>query len=55
MKYLLPIMALPLATPALAHSGAHLHPHGAETWLTAVAVLGAAAYAGWRMYGGGRK
>ncbi len=55
MKYLLPIMALPLATPAFAHQGAHMHPHGAESWLTAVAVLGAAAYGAYRLYGGGRK
>ncbi len=40
-------LAIPLtAGPALAHGGAHLHPHGAETWLPALLValtLGGAA------------
>lgn len=29
------------ASPALAHNGAHIHPHGAETWiaLAVVAVI----------------
>ena len=34
MKYALP-MAL-LASPALAHDGAHLHPHGGEGWIAAM-------------------
>lgn len=43
MKYVLPLSFL--ATPALAHSGAHLHPHGYEPVvmgliLLAVAVIG---------------
>lgn len=37
------------AGPALAHGGAHLHPHGAENWLpvilAALTVCGAAALA----------
>ena len=28
------------ASPALAHSGAHLHPHGAGNWLTVMLALG---------------
>ncbi|WP_172684809.1 hypothetical protein [Phaeobacter sp. 11ANDIMAR09] len=40
-------LAIPItAGPALAHGGAHLHPHGAETWLPALLValtLGGAA------------
>ncbi len=37
MKYL-PV-ALFAATPALAHEGAHLHPHDGGMWLGIVAVL----------------
>ncbi|WP_299932314.1 hypothetical protein [uncultured Pelagimonas sp.] len=37
MKFL-PI-ALLAATPALAHEGAHLHPHDGGMWLGVVAVL----------------
>ncbi len=37
------------AGPALAHDGAHLHPHGSESWLplilAAVTIGGAAALA----------
>ncbi|TNJ44397.1 hypothetical protein [Phaeobacter sp. B1627] len=40
---LVPALAL-TAGPALAHGGAHVHPHGAEVWLAlalvAVVVLG---------------
>ncbi|WP_417838314.1 hypothetical protein [Tritonibacter scottomollicae] len=43
MKHL-PAMTLALmiaAGPALAHGGAHIHPHGAEVWiaLAVVAVI----------------
>lgn len=38
MKYL-PILAL-LASPAVAHQGAHVHPHDGASWL---AVLGSFA------------
>lgn len=44
MSRLAALAALALsASPALAHSGVHLHPHGAETWiaLTVVAVIAA--------------
>jgi hypothetical protein len=27
------------ASPALAHSGAHLHPHSVEGWIVGLAVL----------------
>ena len=44
MKYVLPPLAALTAFPAFAHSGAHLHPHGAESWLVvalaAVTVVG---------------
>jgi len=39
---LLPLMAF--ASPALAHSGAHIHPHEAASWLPL--VLGLTAIAG---------
>ena len=35
-----------LASPALAHSGAHLHPHDGASWLAVVAALGVLALAG---------
>lgn len=38
-RMLVPAFAL-TASPALAHSGAHLHPHGAGNWLTVVLALG---------------
>ncbi|AUQ64215.1 peptidase M23 [Phaeobacter inhibens] len=31
-------LLLLIGSPALAHSGAHVHPHGAETWLLAALV-----------------
>ena len=37
MKYVLP--AILFATPALAHPGAHVHPHGGDIWLIAALVL----------------
>ena len=40
MKYILP--AVLFATPALAHPGAHVHPHGGDIWLVAALVLVAA-------------
>ena len=44
----LTLTALTAAAPALAHDGAHLHPHEAAGWLPlvlALAATGAAAYA----------
>lgn len=38
-RMLVPAFAL-TASPALAHSGAHLHPHGAGNWLTVALGLG---------------
>lgn len=38
-RMLAPAFAL-TASPALAHSGAHLHPHGAGNWLTVALALG---------------
>ncbi|WP_162894091.1 peptidase M23 [Phaeobacter sp. LSS9] len=31
-------LLLLIGSPALAHGGAHIHPHGAETWLLAALV-----------------
>ena len=47
MKYLIAPATALLATPVLAHEGAHLHPHAADpTWLPIVAgVLGVACLA----------
>jgi hypothetical protein len=44
MKYALSSIATLTAVPAFAHSGTHLHPPGAESWLVvalaAVTVVG---------------
>ncbi len=37
MKYALPLMIL--STPALAHGGAHMHPHGSEGWIVGLALV----------------
>lgn len=39
-----------LASPALAHAGAHLHPHGIDLWIVGAiaATLALAAFAIWR-------
>jgi hypothetical protein len=36
MKYALPLLLL--ASPALAHDGAHMHPHGGEGWVLAMTL-----------------
>ncbi|MFC4667895.1 hypothetical protein ACFO5X_04960 [Seohaeicola nanhaiensis] len=38
------------ATPALAHPGAHLHPHGSGDWLAVVMGLVVIAAAGGLIY-----
>ncbi|MGY3438354.1 MULTISPECIES: hypothetical protein [unclassified Marinovum] len=43
-RMLAPVLFL-TASPALAHSGAHLHPHGAGNWLTVALALGLVAVA----------
>lgn len=40
MKPLFATFAALIAAPALAHGGAHVHPHGAEVWL-ALALISA--------------
>ena len=45
MKYAAASLAL-AATPALAHSGDHLHPHGAGNWLAICLSLVALGVAG---------
>ncbi|MCV2876855.1 peptidase M23 [Rhodobacteraceae bacterium XHP0102] len=35
------VLALIVASPAAAHEGLHLHPHGAEPWMVALGALGA--------------
>ena len=39
----IPLMLL--ASPAAAHTGAHLHPHGGGSWLAVVLALSAIALA----------
>lgn len=41
---------LPMTTAALAHPGAHTHPHGSEPWIVAmgVALIVGVALAAWR-------
>ena len=49
MKYLAFMLAILAAPAAFAHAGAHLHPHGADSWLAlvlaAVTVVGVLAVA----------
>ena len=44
MRYV-PLFAL-LAGPAVAHPGAHVHPHDGASWLTVAASLAVLAVAG---------
>ncbi len=41
MKYIPPMILL--ASPAFAHDGPHLHPHGAGNWLALAIGLGVVA------------
>ncbi len=45
----LSLAAIATASPALAHGGAHIHPHGAGTWiaLACAGVLAAVSYYIW--------
>ncbi len=43
MKYVLPLVVL--ATPAIAHDGAHLHPHSVENWVAGLGLLALAGVA----------
>ncbi|WP_299655310.1 LPXTG cell wall anchor domain-containing protein [uncultured Tateyamaria sp.] len=48
---LITLATLPLmAAPALAHSGAHAHPHGSEPWIVVMglALIVVAALVAWR-------
>lgn len=38
MKFVLPLALT--ATPALAHNGVHLHPHGSENWIAGAMLIG---------------
>ncbi|UZD91461.1 hypothetical protein [Cognatishimia activa] len=38
MKFVLPLALT--ATPALAHEGIHMHPHGSENWIAGVLLIG---------------
>ncbi len=40
-RFALTLITLVAAAPALAHGGAHLHPHEAAGWLPLVLVLAA--------------
>ncbi|WP_167740400.1 hypothetical protein [Parasedimentitalea huanghaiensis] len=44
MKTLIFLPLIAFASPALSHSGAHIHPHEASSWLPV--VLGLTAIAG---------
>ncbi len=37
MKYALPLTIL--ATPAIAHNGAHLHPHDSSLWMVGLGLI----------------
>lgn len=39
------------AGPALAHGGAHVHPHGAETWIALAIAAGIVAIAASYLWG----
>ncbi len=41
--HVLALTATLTAGPALAHGGAHIHPHGAEIWIAAAFAAGIAA------------
>lgn len=45
MRYAIPLFLL--ATPAVAHSGPHLHPHGGGAWLLIVSLLALVGGAVW--------
>ena len=45
MKHLIPALLLLAASPALAHPGTHLHPHGTGDWLAVCIGLGLIAAA----------
>ena len=40
MKFAAPLVLF--ASPALAHSGAHMHPHGVEGWVVGLAIIAVA-------------
>lgn len=42
MKFVLPLVLT--ATPALAHNGVHLHPHGSENWIAGAMLVGTCAF-----------
>jgi hypothetical protein len=44
MRYTLPLLVL--ASPATAHPGAHLHPHGVEGWMIGLGLLACGVAAG---------
>ncbi|MBY6048218.1 hypothetical protein KUV47_01545 [Vannielia litorea] len=53
MKYIAALLAT--ATPALAHSGAHLHPHEANSALPLMAALAVIVAAGFAAFLWSRK
>ncbi|SHG46471.1 hypothetical protein [Cognatishimia maritima] len=38
MKFVLPLLLT--ASPALAHTGVHMHPHGSENWIAGALLVG---------------
>ena len=43
IRSLAALIATLAASPAMAHAGPHLHPHGGEALLVALLLIGAAA------------
>ena len=46
MKYALSLTVLAAPSLALAHNGAHMHPHGSEGWLVGLAMISLATVMG---------
>lgn len=42
MKFVLPLALT--ATPALAHEGIHMHPHGSENWIAGAMLIGTCVF-----------
>ena len=51
----LSVMSMALASTAMAHPGAHVHPHDGAHWLALVSALGLIAVAGGLAFGKIRK
>lgn len=45
MKYALRFVLVAAASPAIAHPGPHMHPHGVEGWMVGLGILALAGAA----------